>query len=119
MKNFRDFLREELKNPEFKREWDATEEEYQAEVARIRAELAANKNVPVLKKYDANRDVMRVYFSWYCDYLRVSSEEPVHNIYVIYDDDTDEIVGFKILDYKKNVDKAREMYPQYDFSLPQ
>ena len=26
--NFRDLLNEELKNPEFKKEWDALEEEY-------------------------------------------------------------------------------------------
>ena len=28
MRNFRDLLNEELKNPEFKKEWDALEEEY-------------------------------------------------------------------------------------------
>ncbi len=28
MKNFRDSLNEKLKNPEFKKEWDALEEEY-------------------------------------------------------------------------------------------
>ena len=35
MKNFRDSLNEELKNPEFKKEWDALEEEYR----QIRREL--------------------------------------------------------------------------------
>ena len=33
--NFRDLLNEELKNPEFKKEWDALEEEYR----QIRREL--------------------------------------------------------------------------------
>ena len=33
--NFRDLLNEELKNPEFKKEWDALEEEYR----QIRLEL--------------------------------------------------------------------------------
>ena len=28
MKKFRDFLDEEMKNPDFKREWDALEEEF-------------------------------------------------------------------------------------------
>ena len=28
MKNFRDALREEMKNPEFKKEWDALEPEF-------------------------------------------------------------------------------------------
>ena len=72
-----------------------------------------------ISKYDARHDVLHVYLSWRCNEFHASSEEPVHDIYVIYDDDTDEIVGFKILNYKRNVEKAREMYPQYDFSLPQ
>ena len=72
-----------------------------------------------VKKYDARHDVLHVYLSRRCNWYDSSAEEPVHNICVIYDDDTDEIVGFKILNYKRNVEKAREMYPQYDFSLPQ
>lgn len=39
--NFRDLLNEELKNPEFKKEWDALEEEYR----QIRLELK-NENTP-------------------------------------------------------------------------
>lgn len=35
----------------------------------------------------------------------------------MYDDDTDEITGFKILDYKKNGAKAREIYPSYDLAI--
>ena len=72
-----------------------------------------------VKKYDARHDVLHVYLSPRCNDFHASAEARVHNIYVIYDDDTDEIVGFKILDYRRNVEKAREMYPQYDFSLPQ
>ncbi len=72
-----------------------------------------------VKKYDARHDVLHVYLSRRCNWYDSSAEEPFHDIYVIYDDDTDEIVGFKILDYRRNVEKAREMYPQYDFSLPQ
>ncbi len=57
MLSFRDALNEELKNPDFKREWDASEPEYQATVAQIRADLAAKKTTPVLKKYDASDDI--------------------------------------------------------------
>ena len=70
-------------------------------------------------RYDARHDVLHVYLSSRCNDFQASAEQPVHDIYVIYDDDTDEIVGFKILDYKRNVEKARQMFPQYDFSLPQ
>lgn len=37
MKNFRDLLKEELKNPEFKKEWDALEPEFR----RIKQQLDA------------------------------------------------------------------------------
>ncbi len=72
-----------------------------------------------VKKYDARHDVLHVYLSSRCNEFHASAEAPVHNIFVIYDDDTDEIVGFKILNYKRNAEIARQMYPQYDFSLPQ
>lgn len=38
MKNFRDLLNEELKNPEFKKEWDALEEEYKLIRQKLDAE---------------------------------------------------------------------------------
>lgn len=71
-----------------------------------------------INKYDRRHDVLHVYLSDKCNWYDASSEEDVRDIYVIKTDDTDEIVGFKILDYHKNVAKARELYPQYDFSLP-
>lgn len=74
-------------------------------------------NFPV-SKYDSYYDVLHIYLSPKCNWYEASSEEDVRDIYVIKTDDTDEIVGFKILDYHKNVDKARAMYPDYDFSLP-
>lgn len=80
--------------------------------------MGRNSTYPI-NKYDARHDVLHVYLNPHCNEYHASSEEPVHNIYVIYDDDTDEIVGFKILDYRRNVEKARQMYPQYDFGLPQ
>ena len=36
MKNYRESLNEKLKNPEFKKEWDALEKEYEQEKQRIR-----------------------------------------------------------------------------------
>ena len=38
MKTFRDLLNEELKNPEFKKEWDALEEEYRLIRQKLDAE---------------------------------------------------------------------------------
>ena len=38
MKNFRDSLNEHLKNPEFKKEWDALEEEYRLIRQKLDAE---------------------------------------------------------------------------------
>lgn len=72
-----------------------------------------------VKKYSSRYDVLHVYLSPRCNEFQSSAEASVNNIYVIYDDDTDEIVGFKILDYRRNVEKAKQMFPQYDFSLPQ
>lgn len=49
MKNFRDSLNEHLKNPEFKREWDALEEEYKA----IRQKLDAETRAEFLTRHSA------------------------------------------------------------------
>lgn len=69
-----------------------------------------------VKKYDTDHDVLHIYLSERCNWEEASAEEPVRDIYVIYDDDTDEIVGFKILDFKQNGAKAQQMFPQYDLS---
>ena len=45
---FREKLAEELKDPEFKKEWEASEEEYQKEVARIRAEIEADEKAGIV-----------------------------------------------------------------------
>ena len=50
MKNFRDLLNEELKNPEFKKEWDALEEEYRL----IRQKLDAEEKNEILMRYSVN-----------------------------------------------------------------
>lgn len=72
-----------------------------------------------VNKYDADHDVLHVYLSERCNCIDSSAEEPVKDIYVLYDDDTDEITGFKILDFKKNADTVRKMYPQYNFVINQ
>ena len=43
MLTFEDLLAEHMKNPEFRKEWEALEEEYKQENARIEAEIAADK----------------------------------------------------------------------------
>ena len=55
MKDFRESLKEEMKNPEFKKEWDALEEEFNA----IRLNLKAGNSRRRLLK----RSKQRKYFS--------------------------------------------------------
>ena len=43
MLTFDDVLAEHLKDPEFRKEWEALAEEYQKESERIRAEIAAEE----------------------------------------------------------------------------
>ena len=50
MKNFRDSLNEHLKNPEFKKEWDALEEEYRL----IRQKLDAEEKNEILLRHSVN-----------------------------------------------------------------
>ena len=42
MKNYREFLKEEMKNPEFKREWDALEPEFRLIREQLEAENKAH-----------------------------------------------------------------------------
>ena len=48
MYTLEDLLEEELKDPEFKKLWDESEEEYQKECARIRAEIAADERAGII-----------------------------------------------------------------------
>ena len=45
-KNFRDTLNEQLKDPDFKHEWDALEEEYQSIQSSIDDTLKRKADVP-------------------------------------------------------------------------
>ena len=51
MKNYREFLKEEMKNPEFKREWDALEPEFRL----IREQLEAENKARL-----ASRQVIKI-----------------------------------------------------------
>ena len=69
-----------------------------------------------VNKYDADHDVLHVFLSdnyW----KNSSSDEEADDIYVTRDDDTNELLGFVILDYQKNVEIVKKMYPQYNFSI--
>ena len=69
-----------------------------------------------VNKYDADHDVLHVFLSdnyW----KNSSSDEEADDIYVTRDDDTNELLGFVILDYKENVEIVKKMYPQYNFSI--
>ena len=44
MLTFREFLKEKLKNPEFKKEWDALESEREETLRRLRAERVKEKS---------------------------------------------------------------------------
>lgn len=50
MKTFEDALAKELQNPEFKKEWDALEEEYQIKKSMIEARIAADMTQAELSK---------------------------------------------------------------------
>ena len=43
-----DLLEEEFKDPEFKKLWDESEEEFQKECARIRAEIEAEEKAGIV-----------------------------------------------------------------------
>jgi hypothetical protein len=46
---FRELLAEELKDPEFKKLWDESEEEYQQELARLKAEIEAEEKAGIVR----------------------------------------------------------------------
>lgn len=71
-----------------------------------------------IRKYDERHDVLHVYLNARCNGYDASAEEEYPNIYVMKDDDTNETVGFKILDFmKKNAVEVQKHYPQYSFAI--
>ena len=63
--------------------------------------------------YDERHDVLHVFLG---SQHNSSSDEEEKGIYVTRNDDTDEIVGFTILNFSKNRDKVQRLYPQYNFA---
>ena len=48
MYTLEDLLEEEFKDPEFKKLWDESEEEYQQELARLKAEIEADEKAGIV-----------------------------------------------------------------------
>ena len=48
LKTLKEFIAEHMKNPEFRKEWDALEEEYKQEDARIEAEIEAEEKAGIV-----------------------------------------------------------------------
>ena len=48
MITFEDVLAEHMKDPEFKKLWDESEEEYQQELARLKAEIEADEKAGIV-----------------------------------------------------------------------
>ena len=70
-----------------------------------------------VNKYDADHDVLHVFLN-NDEWWQTPADEEAKNIYVRRNEDTDEIAGFIILDYKsKNAEIVKKMYPQYNFSI--
>jgi len=79
--------------------------------------MTAKINNPYpITRYDARHDVLHLFLSEQYD---SSAEEEMPGIYVQKKDDTEDIVGFTILDFKENRHKVEKMYPQYLKYLPQ
>ena len=72
--------------------------------------MAMEKIYPILK-YDQDHDVMHIYCNDRCNEWNSSAIEIDEGIYRLTDDDTGDITGYKILDYKKKV-KAFEQERQ-------
>lgn len=67
-----------------------------------------------INKYDDAHDVLHVYLKSQRDAF---ADEEQKDIYVFRNDESDEIVGFTIIDYSKNAARVKALYPQFDFSL--
>ena len=55
MKNFRDALREEMKNPEFKKEWEALEPEFRRLRENLDGKNISSSSPKAFKKFSVMR----------------------------------------------------------------
>ena len=67
-----------------------------------------------INKYDERHDVLHVFMG---DQHNAFADEEVPGIYVNRDEDSNEIVGFTILDYSKKRATAKEKFPNIDFPM--
>ena len=67
-----------------------------------------------INKYDDEHDVLHVFLK---SQRNAFADEEQKDIYVFRNDESNEIVGFIVMDYSKNADRVKTLYPQYDFSL--
>lgn len=62
-----------------------------------------------IKKYDKEHDVLHVYLSERANERYSSATEEAPDIYILRDDETGNITGFKFLNYKaKGIDNSEE-----------
>ena len=65
-------------------------------------------------KYNDRQDVLNVFYS---DRVHYYGDEEYQKdypyLYVLRDDDTEEVIGFTILDYSKYKAHLPELYPEY------
>lgn len=48
LKTLKEFIAEQMQDPEFKKLWDESEEEYQQELARLKAEIEADEKAGIV-----------------------------------------------------------------------
>ena len=49
LKTLKEFIAEQMQDPEFKKEWEESEEEFQKECAKIEAEIEADKAAGIVR----------------------------------------------------------------------
>lgn len=72
--------------------------------------MQAQKPTYPIQMYDSTNDVFYIYLGSQYDAF---ADEEYPNIYVMRNDADNQIVGFKILDFKNNKSKFELQYPQY------
>lgn len=77
--------------------------------------MTATESRYPMSKYDARHDVLHVFLA---SQRNAYADEEYPGIYVNRNDDTNQIVGFTILDFKENELMAKKLYPQFEFSIP-
>ena len=65
-----------------------------------------------VNKYDARHDVLHMFLD--TPYNAFFDEE-ARGIYVNRDEESNEIVGFTVLDYSRKREIVKRKYPQFDF----